>query len=314
MSDFMNRASLAGAVDLSSLRRPEPAAAAQGAGAQATEQPAVAATVNDLVVEGNDSNLKQFLTLSNSVPVVIDFYSEAIESSKTLSAKLKELIRAQGGRILLVCIDVIAHTQIAQAFQVSSPATVVALLKGQPVPLFIGDQTNEALITVFDRMLQIAGENGLNGTVTVDETAELPEPQAPSLPPRHEAAYQAIDQGNYLEAVAQYEAQLAESPADSLAKTGLAQAKLLVRTDGIDFESVLASTPSNLEETLLRADAFVAVGHAAEGYSTILTRFATADNAEREVLRKRLIELFEVSQPDAPEVAAARRTLASMLY
>lgn len=309
MSDFMNRASLAGAVDLSSLRRPDSTAAAQ-----TTEPAAVAATVNDLVVEGNDGNLKQFLTLSNSVPVVIDFYSEAIESSKTLSVKLKELIRAQGGRILLVCIDAIAQPQIAQAFQVSSPATVVALLKGQPVPLFIGDQTNEALITVFDRMLQIAGENGLTGTVTVDENAELPEPQTPSLPPRHEAAYQAIDQGNYLEAVAQYEAQLAESPADSLAKTGLAQAKLLVRTDGIDFESVLASTPSNLDETLLRADAFVAVGHAAEGYSTILTRFATADNAEREVLRKRLIELFEVSQPDAPEVAAARRTLASMLY
>ncbi|MTA59280.1 MAG: tetratricopeptide repeat protein, partial [Actinobacteria bacterium] len=60
--------------------------------------------------------------------------------------------------------------------------------------------------------------------------------------------------------------------------------------------------------------ACVAVGHSAEGYQAILTRFAVADKDEREKLRKHLLELFEISPPDAPELANARRALAALLY
>ncbi len=307
MSDFMSRASLAGAMDLSSLRKPEPTLAAQHSAPMAGETIKVAS----LVMRGNQSNLKRLLEISNSVPVVIDFHTDRGDQSKALSPKLEALIKAQDGRILLVQIDIDAESQIAQAFQITQAPSVIAVLKGQPVPLFSGDQPNEALVTVFDRMLQVASENGLVGTVEVDENIVE---EAPRLPPRHEAAYAAIDAGNYAEAISQYEAQLAESPADALAKSGLAQAKLLLRTDKIDFEAILASAPEDLAGLLLKADAFVAVGHPAQGFSVILTRFANSDTNDRELLRKHLIELFEVCPPDSPEVSAARRALASMLY
>jgi putative thioredoxin len=303
----MSRASLAGAMDLSSLRKPEPTLAAQNPAPMAGETIKVAS----LVMRGNQSNLKRLLEISNSVPVVIDFHTDRGDQSKALSPKLEALIKAQDGRILLVQIDIDAESQIAQAFQITQAPSVIAVLKGQPVPLFSGDQPNEALVTVFDRMLQVAGENGLVGTVEVDENIVE---EAPRLPPRHEAAYAAIDSGNYAEAITQYEAQLAESPADALAKSGLAQAKLLLRTDKIDFEAILASAPDDLAGLLLKADAFVAVGHPAQGFSVILTRFANSDTNDRELLRKHLIELFEVCPPDSPEVSAARRALASMLY
>ena len=67
-------------------------------------------------------------------------------------------------------------------------------------------------------------------------------------------------------------------------------------------------------EALLKADVLVAIGHAGQGYQTVLTRFAVADKDEREVLRKHLLELFSISQPDAPELAQARRALAALLY
>lgn len=307
MSDYMSRASLAGALDLSSLRKPEPTLAAQNSAPMAGETIKVAS----LVMRGNQSNLKRLLEISNSVPVVIDFHTDRGDQSKALSPKLEALIKAQDGRILLVQIDIDAESQIAQAFQITQAPSVIAVLKGQPVPLFSGDQPNEALVTVFDRMLQVASENGLVGIVEVDENIVE---EAPRLPPRHEAAYAAIDSGNYAEAITQYEAQLAESPADALAKSGLAQAKLLLRTDKIDFEAILASAPDDLAGLLLKADAFVAVGHPAQGFSVILTRFANSDTNDRELLRKHLIELFEVCPPDSPEVSAARRALASMLY
>lgn len=320
MSDFMSRQNLAGAIDLSSLRKPEPslaAAAASAAGqpAQPAESGSSTFSVPSLVAQGTEANLKNFLTISNSVPVVIDFYATWSEQSKELSPKLEKLVVAQKGRILMVRIDIEAEPKLAQAFQVNTAPTLVAVMKGQPIELFNGDQSMDSIVAVFSRLLEVAGENGMTGSVSVAENGEsvAPEPE-PTLPPRHLAAFNAIDAGNYAEAIAQYEAALLESPADSLAKAGLAQAKLLLRTDGIDFEQVLGSSPTDLESTLLKADACVAVGHAAEGFTTILTRFATADKADREALRLRLLELFEVSPPDAPEVAAARRQLAVMLY
>jgi putative thioredoxin len=225
---------------------------------------------------------------------------------------LTKLAEAFAGRILLLQIDLDSNVNVAKAFNVASAPTVLALLKGQPVPLFEGDQPAENIQVVFERVLEIAGENGMTGTITVDQAPgeQLP----PPLPPRHQAAYDAIDAGDYAEAISQYEAALSENPADSLATAGLAQAKLLVRTAGIDFEKVLGSAPESAEEAMLKADACMAVGHPGQAFSTILTRFATVFGDERETLRKHLLELFLICPPDQPELADARRQLAALLY
>lgn len=313
MSDFMSRASLAGAVDLSSLRKPEPANGATAS--QAGVNPGAEADLlklPSLVAQGNETNLRNFVEISNQLPVIIEFYAGWSEQSKTLTTKLAKLTNAFSGRILLLQFDLDSNVNVAKAFKVGSAPTVLALLKGQPVPLFEGDQPEENIQVVFERVLEIAAENGMTGVITVEEPSgeQLP----PPLPPRHQAAYDAIDAGNYGEAVAQYEAALSENPADSLASAGLAQAKLLVRTAGIDFEKVLGSAPTTNDETMLKADACMAVGHPAQAFSTILTRLATVFGDEREALRKHLLELFLICPPDQPELADARRQLAALLY
>ena len=311
MSDFMSRASLAGAVDLSSLRKPDPAAAPSAPG----QQPAAATdllTLPSLVAQGNETNLRNFIEVSNQLPVIIEFNAGWSEQSKALSPKLVKLTQALNGRILLLQIDLDSNINVAKAFKVGSAPTVLALLRGQPVPLFEGDQPEENVQVVFDRVLEIAAENGMTGVITVAEPSgeQLP----PALPPRHQAAFDAIDNGDYAEAVRQYEEALKENPADSLASSGLAQAKLLVRTAGIDFEKVLVSAPANLDEVLLKADACMAVGHPGQAFSTILTRFAIVFGDEREQLRKHLLELFLICPPEQPELADARRQLAALLY
>ena len=313
MADFMSRASLAGAVDLSSLRRPEPTPGAVASTVGANPgAPADLLKLPSLVAQGNETNLRNFVEISNQLPVIIEFYAGWSEQSKTLTTKLAKLTNAFSGRILLLQFDLDSNVNVAKAFKVGSAPTVLALLKGQPVPLFEGDQPEENIQVVFERVLEIAAENGMTGVITVEEPTG--EPLAPVLPPRHQAAYDAIDAGNYTEAVAQYEAALSENPADSLALAGLAQTKLLIRTAGIDFEKVLSSAPTTAEETMLKADACMAVGHPAQAFSTILTRFATVFGDEREVLRKHLLELFLICPPDQPELADARRQLAALLY
>ena len=313
MSDFMSRASLAGAVDLSSLRKPEPAVASNSQ--QSPAQPGATADLlrlPSLVAQGNETNLRNFVEISNQLPVIIEFYAGWSEQSKALTVKLAKLTNAFAGRILLLQIDLDSNINVAKAFKVGSAPTVLALLRGQPVPLFEGDQPEENIQVVFERVLEIAAENGMTGVVTVEEPTgeQLP----PALPPRHQAAYDAIDAGDYAEAVSQYEAALSENPADSLAAAGLAQAKLLIRTAGIDFEKVLGSAPETAGQAMLKADACMAVGHPAQAFSTILTRFAMVFGDERETLRKHLLELFLICPPDQPELADARRQLAALLY
>jgi putative thioredoxin len=309
MSDFMSRASLAGAIDLSGLKKVDPVSQAAGA---ATANPLNSIKVPDLVAIGTETNLKSFVTISGSVPVLIDFFASDLEQSVTLSAKLEQLVRALTGKILLLRVDSQLSLNVAQAFGVTEVPAVLALIKGQPIPLFEGDQEQATIQTVLDRLLQVAAENGVTGSLEV--SGEEFESTSPALPPKHQAAFDAIDAGNYEEAISHYEAALKENPADSMAIAGLAQAKLLLRTNGIDFEAVLSKVPTDFESCVLKADACVAVGHAGEGYQTILTRFATAEKDEREKLRKHLLELFAVSPPDAPELATARRALAALLY
>lgn len=326
MSDFMNRASLAGAVDLSGLRNKANSSSASSDGGQASEGTAVNAAsgstapagatikVPALILEANEANLKNYLTASNSLPIVVEFYATSSETSKALTSTLAAEITARNGSILLIRVDVETQGSVAAAFQVDGAPTVVALMKGQPVPLFTGDQPAEAITKVFDRIIEVATENGITGRAAVDAGAEAAEAIQPNLSPRHQAAYDAIDRGDYAAAVLEYEAALNEAPADHLAKAGLAQAKLLTRTASLDIDAIIAATASSAVEAMRKADVLVAIGHSDRGFNALLDQFEIAGKDEREVLRKHLLELFDVAGAEAPEVAAARRRLTLLLY
>lgn len=309
MSDFSSRANLAGAYDLSSLRKPAPAAKAPEAASSAPVASDIA--VPDLVAVGTDVNIKAFLNLSQTVAVVVEFFADWSEPSKALGAKIEAAVREKQGQLLLVRIDADNAPSLVQAFQVKSVPSVLALVKGQSVPLFEGDQSAESVSAVLDRLLEVGKENGLTQKVVVSENAVEPEPE---LPPLHKAAFEAIDAGDYPAAVEFYKKALAEKPADQLAVAGLAQANLLVRTSQFDVDAAVASEPTQLQEVLNKADACVALGRAQQGFEVILKRFEIADQSEREVLRKHLLELFQVWPQDSAEVIAARRALTALLF
>lgn len=318
MADFMSRASLAGAVDLSSLKKQPPS---PGQAVPPVSQNPVAKNplqnmkVPDLLAMGTDQNLKNFVEISQTVPVVIDFFADDLELSKVISAKLETAVRALGGKIFLLRVDTKTQFTVAQAFAVKEVPTVAAMIMGQPIPLFTGNQTDEDIKAVLDRLLQVAMENGVSGRLEIsEEFSQGGVGVSAALPVHHQAAYDAIEADDYEGAVIAYQKALSENPADALAVAGLAQAKLLVRTKNADFETVLASTPTDFDSTVAKADACVAVGQSELGYQTILTRFSVAEKEERERLRHHLLELFQMAAVDAPEVAMARRTLAALLY
>lgn len=302
-------AGLRGAVDLSSLVQ-RPAAAAEAAPVAA----------DALVFSTDDQAFAQVLERSRTVPVVIVLWADWSEQSVELVATLERLVRARAGRLVLAAAEADRSPQLVQALQAQSVPTVVALVAGQPVPLFQGVQPDEVIDQVFDQLLELAAQHGVTGTVTPgadsdEEAAQVAE--EPPLPPLHQEAYDAISRGDYEAAAATYRTAIAQDPRDTLAVAGLAQANLLGRLQGKSLDQIrnaAAADPGDLGAQLDVADLDLSGGHVDDAFARLLELFPGLDADGKRTVRERLIELFEVVGTEDPRVVAARRRLANLLY
>src|SRR5690606_35934978 len=146
-SVLQQSAVLRGAVDLSALRN-RPAAPAPGADGDGGAAPS-------LVMDVTDQSFPQVLELSRTVPVVVDLWAEWCGPCKQLSPILEKVVTELGGRLVLAKVDVDANPQLSQAFRAQSIPMVVALVAGQPVPLFTGAVPEQQVREVFAQLLQL---------------------------------------------------------------------------------------------------------------------------------------------------------------
>lgn len=313
MTDVAPGAALRGAVDLSSLRnRPTADAAAPTPGAGG-------AGVPSLVFDVTDATFPQALDLSRTVPVVVDLWAEWCGPCKQLGPVLEKVTREHDGKIVLAKVDVDANPQLAQAFRAQSIPMVVALVAGQPVPLFTGAVPEEQVREVFAQLLQVAAQNGVTGSVSAQENADQDEsePEEPPLPPLHAEAYAAIEAGDYPRAVTAYEKAIAENPRDADARAGLTQVRLLARVHNADLQAARAAAaadPLDTDAQFLVADLDVSGGHVDDAFARLLELFGALDSDQRAPVRERLLELFAVVGDEDPRVVRARSQLASLLF
>lgn len=302
-------AALRGAVDLSSLRN-RPAAPAEGAQSPATG--------TDIVVDATDESFGQILELSRTVPVVVDLWAEWCGPCKQLSPIIEKVARELGGKVLLAKVDVDANPQLAQGFRAQSIPMVVALIAGQPVPMFTGAVPEQQVREVFAQLLQLAAQNGVTGTLNVGEVSEGQEaPEEPPMPPLHAEAFAAIEAGDYAAAIVAYEKALAENPRDEDAIAGLGQVRLLDRVQHLDLHdarAAAAAQPRDVQAQFDVADLDLAGGHVEDAFGRLLDLFAQLPSDERTPVRERLIELFGLIGAADPRVITARNRLSSLLF
>ncbi|MGH3704418.1 MAG: co-chaperone YbbN, partial [Agromyces sp.] len=288
-----------------------------GQGAHAASGPS-----DQIVFETDDAAFGSTLELSRTVPVIVALWATWSEPSKALLATLERLVRARAGRLVLAAADADRSPQLVQAFQAQSIPTIVAVVAGQPVPLFAGEQPDEVIDQVFDQLLELAGQHGVTGTIETGEAGAAhdgvpAEPVEPPLPPLHQEAYDAIERGDFAAASSAYRTAIAQDPRDSLAVAGLAQANLLGRLHGKTLDEIrnaAAAAPKDLDAQLDVADLDLSGGHVEDAFDRLLTLFPDLDADGRKLVRERLVELFEVVGTDDPRVAVARRRLTTLLY
>lgn len=311
---------LRGAVDLSGLvNRPQ-----AGAGGAAGEPVAgEAIELPSLFFQGTDANFNDFIDLSMRVPVVVALSASWADPDRRLATVLDAVTSDLGGRIVLVQVDVDANPQLVQAFQAQSVPAVAGIVAGRPVQLFAGALPEEQVRDVIAQLLELAAQNGVTGTATVDaEAGASPEaadaePEPEPLPPLHAEAYEAIDRGDYPAAIAAYKTAIAQDPRDTMAIAGLAQVSLLDRLAGRTLDEIrtaAAADPSDRDAQLAVADLDLSGGHVDDAFDRLLTLFPKLDPAGKEAIRARILEYFEIVGVDDPRVGKARARLASLLY
>lgn len=294
-----------GAIDLAALKAatPEPAAPiAEGA-------PTWVRAVDQAL-------FPEIVALSNQVPVIVSLGNPRSPGSVQLDGLLATLVDAKGGALALATVDAEKEPAIAQAFQLTQVPAVVALINGQPVPLFQGGAEQAQIQSIIEELMSLGVQHGVAGTIPpLGTTAATAAPVA--LPPLHQAALDALEAGDLIGAENAYKQALNEKPNDNEASIGLNQVRLLIRTEGKDLAQVRsagAANPDDLAGQLDVADMDLVGGHVEDAFARLVAFIGRNVGDEKEAARARLVELYSVVGVGDPRVVASRQKLARVLF
>ena len=277
------------AFDLSSLTKPKVD--------PSVPMPGIEVTVENL------SN--EILPLSLIRPVIVLMWTSRSPESVEMIKTLGKLEVDYKGAFSLARVDIDANPEVAQAFQTKSVPYAVAIIAEQMVPLFEQAYPEAQVKMVIDKVLTLSSEQGV-GEAPVEH-----------IEPEETDAMNALESGDYVAAEAAYKKWLARKPSENLAKLGLAQTQLLMRTEGLDLNTVIAqstATPTDIDLQLKAADVEIVNGGVEAAFTRLLHAVKATTGDERSKIKNHLLDLFALVDPSDPRLAAARKELASALF
>ena len=226
------------------------------------------------------------LKASLDTPILIDFWASWCGPCKHLMPVLEKVVSSYAGKIKLAKVDIDANPELAQAFQVQSVPTVIAVFGGQPVTGFQGAQPESQIKSICDQLIQMRGGG---------DSENADSPQEFDAENYHEKASKSLEEGDLPTAQALYAALLQNDEKDARAFAGLL--KVFLKAGQADqAKSLYDSAPPEMKSD----DALKSV-------KDTLEMLKTAPSADEQANLRKKIE-------KSPEDYQARYELAMSLF
>jgi putative thioredoxin len=269
---------------------------------------------------------------SKKQPVLVDFWAPWCGPCKQLTPIIEKAVRAAGGKVKLVKMNIDEHPQVAGQLGVQSIPAVFAFSQGRPVDGFMGALPESQVKAFIDRLVGPSGPS-----------------EAEELIAEGEAALAAGDPVTASQAFGEV---LADEPDNPKALAGLARAFAV--SDNLDqAEATLAMVPADKgnDPAVAAARAQIELKRAAEAVGDLasLERRVLADPADHQArfdlavglnaagrrqqaldhlldiirrdrawnedgARKQLVQFFEAWGPTDPMTIAGRKQLSRILF
>jgi putative thioredoxin len=303
-----------GAIDLSALKRP--------AAPPSTGTPGAAPAGASYWLEVDEQSFQATLEASMTAPVLLVFYSPTrLPESEQMARDLATVAEEYEGRFLAGLVDIDVSPAIAQAVQLPSVPFVFAVLDGRPAPLIQDVLGLDDLRAAINQVMQQLTAQGMT-------TRHQPRPAAAAAPegegdeeptadPRYAPAQDALAANDFDTAVSEYQKLVDANPADAEAAAGLAMAKLLQRTDGVDDATARAAAdaaPDDVSAQTLVADLDMLGGRVDDAFDRLVGLVRRTAGDERNAAREHLLALFAAVGNEDPRVLKGRQALASALF
>lgn len=292
------------------------------------------------IIEGSQATfMADVVEASRKMPVLVDFWATWCGPCKTLTPTLEKVVRAYGGRIRLVKIDIDQNRALVQqlaslGLPLQSVPTVAAFWQGQIADLFQGALPESDVRRFVDALLKAAGSSAPSADLiaqaraamegnraeeaaslfgaALDEDENRPEAWAGLV--RALIALGADDRAAAIlaeipPALADHAEITAAKTALSVAREGRAAARQLA-----ELQQKLAANENDHDSRLALAVALNATGNRTEAADALLDIMRRQRGWNDDAARLQLLKFFDAWGVDDADTMAARRKLSALLF
>ena len=287
---------------------------------------------DDLIKDGTDAGfMADVVEASKTQPVLVDFWATWCGPCRTLTPMLEKAVRAAGGAVKLVKIDVDKNPAYAGQLRVQSIPTVYAFVDGQPADGFQGAVPESQLKAFIDKLT-----GGTSANSDIEQLMSMGEEslslndlggaaqafaQVMTLEPGHEGAIAGMARVYLADGDADQARQtIAMAPADSKnaqvqsVRAQLALASTAPTGASAELEARVAADPSDHQARYDLSLAQAAAGDLKGAVDSLLAIVAAEREWNDQAARKQLLTVFEAAGPSSEIARDGRRRLSSILF